>query len=138
MACDLQMTYRDALTWKAKTKIFKFKAHESLIPEDFIVGFAGTANDMITACEFFAMPDSFKNAPHIRGLDGLVLTASGTIYLFDRLDKWMILDVPFASVGSGSPIASGAMLAGATPREAIKAATNMDPYTGMGVKTLSF
>lgn len=43
--------------------------------------------------------------------------------------------VPFA-IGSGAPFAMGAMLAGATPQEAIKIAMKLDVDTGGKVRTM--
>jgi ATP-dependent protease HslVU (ClpYQ) peptidase subunit len=139
MACDLCFTQNGAITWKGKTKIYKFKAHPDTYPVcEFIIGFAGTANDIITAVEFFNNPDDFKKVPPIKGLTGLVLTQQKDIYMFNELGKWIGVDEPYASIGSGSPFALGAMAAGSTPKEAVKAATARDPYTGLGIKTLSF
>jgi 20S proteasome alpha/beta subunit len=138
IACDLKMTYSGSIQWKCKTKIYQFDAHPDTYPVDFMIGFAGTANDMVTAAEFFSMPDNFKTVPRIKGLNGLVLTAKGEIYIFDTLDKWLMIDEPYAAIGSGSMFAIGAMSAGAPPKEAIKAASKSDPYTGLGCKVMSF
>jgi ATP-dependent protease HslVU (ClpYQ) peptidase subunit len=56
--------------------------------------------------------------------------------MFDNPSSWMKIDEPFFAIGSGSTTALGAMHAGATTAQAIKAATKVDPFTGMGVKTL--
>jgi len=139
MAADLQMTQHNSIKWKCKTKMYKFSAHPDTYGEcDFIMGFAGTANDMITAFEFFSNPDSFKKIPNLSGLTGLVLTAKGSIYIFDKLDKWLLVDAPYAAIGSGSMYALGAMSTGASPKEAVKAASKLDPYTGLGIKVVSF
>jgi hypothetical protein len=132
------MTYSGSIKWKCKTKIFKFNAHPDIFPDDFMVGFAGTGNDLITAAEFFSIPDSFKRVPNLKGLHGLVLTVKGDIFIFDQLDKWMLVSEPHASIGSGSMFALGAMEAGGSVKDAIKAATKLDPFTGLGVKVLSW
>jgi hypothetical protein len=41
---------------------------------------------------------------------------------------------PFFAIGSGAPFAQTSMLLGWTPKEAIAAATKLDPMTGMGIK----
>lgn len=139
MAGDLCYTQNGMVQWKGKTKIYKFNAHPDTYPHsDFMVGFAGTANDIITAVEFFSMPDNFKKVPNIKGLTGLVLTAQEDIFMFNDLGRWLGVNEPYASIGSGSPFALGAMAAGATPKEAVKAATARDPFTGLGIKVLKF
>lgn len=133
------MTQSDTVKWKAKTKIYKFKANEETYPHcDFIVGFAGGANDTITAVEFFSNPENFKRVPNTKGLQGLVLTADGDIYIFNSLSQWIRINEPFAAVGSGAPFALGAMESGASPKEAVRAAMKRDPWSGLGVKTMSW
>ena len=109
MAGDLQFTNTNTGTkWKGKTKIYKFNAHPSTFADcDFIVGFAGTASDIITVAEFFSMPDAFKNPPKIRSISGLVLTADKDIFIFDDYTKWLVVNEPFAAIGSGAPIVTG-------------------------------
>ncbi len=139
MACDLQFTQNNAVKWKGKTKIYKFKAHPDTYPHaDFMIGFAGSADDIITAVEFFSNPDNHKKVPKIAGLTGMVLTAQKDIYMFSSLGRWLLVNEPYASIGTGSPFALGAMAAGATPKEAVKAAIGKDPYSGLGIKTLSW
>lgn len=139
MACDLCFTQSDTIQWKGKTKIYKFKANDQGYPHcDYMIGFAGTAADMMTASEFFNNPEDFKRVPVLRGLTGLVLTQKRDIYVFSQLDKWLLMDEPFAAIGSGSTFAFGAMATGATPKEAVKIASLRDPWTGLGIKSLKW
>jgi hypothetical protein len=138
MASDLQMTQHNAITWKIKTKLFKFQANEAYPYADYIVGFAGTADELMEAVDYLSNPGGYKKPPVLKNTQGLVLTSKGDIYLFSKLDKWLLLDTPYAVLGSGSMYALGAMEAGATPKEAVKVATKRDPYTGMGVKGMTF
>lgn len=138
MACDLQMTQHNMITWKIKTKVFQFNANAAYPDADFIVGFAGTANDLMEAVDYFSNPEDYKKAPKLANLTGLVLTSKGGIYMFDRVDRWLLIDTPYAAIGSGSLYALGAMESGKTPKEAIKVASKWDPYTGMGIKAHSF
>jgi hypothetical protein len=140
MASDLQMTNMvTGLKWKCKTKIYKFEAHPLTYSEcDFMIGFCGAAGDTISIVEYFSMPDLFK-PPRVRNLtQGLVLTANKEIFIFDDYTKWLVADTPYASVGSGSAVAIGAMASGATPREAIKIASKHDTYTGLGTKVFNW
>jgi ATP-dependent protease HslVU (ClpYQ) peptidase subunit len=137
MACDLQFT-EGSSKWKGKTKVYKFKAHASTyIHSDFMIGFAGTAGAIVAVVEFFTNPETTK-PPKVKDLKGLVLTADGDIFAFDEYDKWIAMDQPYASIGSGSALAMGAMSMGCTPKEAIKTATKYDAFTGMGVKVFKF
>jgi ATP-dependent protease HslVU (ClpYQ) peptidase subunit len=137
MACDLQFT-EGTSKWKGKTKVYRFKANALTYPHcDFIMGFAGTASDIIAVAEFFSMPETTK-PPKTKGLKGLVLTEQGDIFAWDDWDRWIAVDQPYAAIGSGQPVALGAMAAGLTPKEAVKAAMKHDAYTGFGVKVFHF
>lgn len=138
MACDLQMTLNMATKTKAKTKIFKINAHEMHYPEDFIIGFCGAASEIIDVVDFYQNPEIYERLPRTKNLSGLVLTASGRIYQFDTPGKWLVVDHKHAAAGSGANIALGALHMGATPKEAVLAASKVDPFTGMGTKVLSF
>lgn len=137
IAGDLQYTDMGSGTvFRGSPKVFMFEANKNTYPVcPFYIGFAGTAQDIVLTAEFFSRPDQFDKPPRIKGLTGLVLTAKGDIFTFDSYDKWLIVKEPYGSLGSGGGIAMGAMLAGATPTEAIKIASKKDIYTGMGVKT---
>jgi 20S proteasome alpha/beta subunit len=136
MACDLQMTQAGWIKWKCKTKIFRIN-DSSAFPDNFLVGFSGTAGDMMDAVDYLRYPEHYKKAPILTS-EGLVLTEKGVIYHFTKLDKWSCLDTPFAGIGSGSPVALGALETGATPVEAIKIAMRRDAFTGMGTKSYSW
>ena len=134
MACDLQMTVAGIMKVKAKTKIYKIKAHEMHFPVDFLIGFCGSATEIIDVVDFYERPDIYQHMPKTRNLSGLILTADHVIYQFDHPGKWLAVDAPYSSVGSGALTAMGAMSMGATPKEAILAASKIDPFTGMGTK----
>ena len=137
MACDLQFTESNS-KWKGLTKVYAFAAHPKTYSKcDFIMGFAGAASAIIAVAEFFSLPDVVK-PPKIKGLTGLVLTQQGKIFAWDDYDKWLLVNQPYAAIGSGSPYAVGVMANGGTPKEAVKAAIKHDIYSGFGVKSLSF
>lgn len=139
MAGDLQCTNsRTGTKWKCKTKIYKFDAHPSIYPEPFIVGFSGSTADMIGVSEFFSNPDRWKRGPTTKNIMGLVLVPDGTIYLFEDYTSWILVDQPYAAIGTGAEYALGAMVQGATPKQAVRASMKHDIYTGMGVKELHF
>jgi len=139
MACDLQMTISGSLKMKCKTKIFKIAPNELHFPiESFLIGFCGSVGDMIDVVDYYERPELYKGIPRVRNLSGLVLTESGSIFHFDSPGKWMAIDSIYASMGSGSLTAMGALAMGATPKQAVQAAMKVDPFTGMGTKTLKF
>lgn len=137
MACDLQMTNAGWLKWKCKTKIFKLNGNEYICPDNYLVGFAGTAGDMMDIVDYLSHPEAYKHVPKFN-TEGLVLTERGVIYHFTKPDKWYMIDEPYAGIGSGSPIAIGALTNGASPKEAVRAAMKHDAFTGLGVKSYSW
>lgn len=137
IAGDLQFT-EGTQKWKGKTKIYKFKAHELTYPHcDFLAGFCGKASALVAVAEFFSRPEDTK-PPKVSGLSGLVLTENGDIFVFDDYKCWIAVGQDYASIGSGSSVALGALASGASVKEAIRAASKYDTYTGMGVKELKF
>lgn len=138
MACDLQMTLNMTTKTKAKTKIFKIDPHEMHFHEPFIIGFCGSASEIIDVVDFYERPEIYERLPRTKNLSGLVLTESGKIFQFDSPGKWLAVDGPYAAMGSGSNVALGALHMGATPKEAVLAASKVDPFTGMGTKVLRF
>ena len=138
MACDLQITVMGQQKMKCKTKVFKIEHNELYFTEPFLVGFAGDANEMMDVVDFFTHPDIYPKPPRLRNTTGLVLTESKKIYTFSQVGTWILLDSPYASIGSGSSFALGALSVGASPRDAVKAASKIDPFTGMGIKSFNF
>lgn len=133
---DLQFTnHSTGNKWKGETKVYRYKPHPLTCHVDFIVGYAGTAQEIVTVHSFFSEPDMFDKPPRPpRGLTGLVLTADKDIYMFNDYSKWLIVKEPFSAIGSGSEYAKGAMSQGASPKEAVKVAMKHDSYTGLGLK----
>lgn len=140
LAGDLQFTnMSDFSKWKGVTKVYRFEPHEktySVCP--FIVGFAGTAQDIITVSEFFSQPDEFNQLPKVKGLRGLVLTERRDIFVFDTYTHWIKVNQPYMAIGTGAPFSMGVLAAGGSPTEAIKVAMKHDSFTGFGVKSLRF
>ncbi len=138
MCCDLQFTYGGDVKVKGTTKIYKMSPHVKTYPEPYIIGFCGNTGDMIEVADFYERPDTYTKLPRVKNLSGLVLTESGSIYIFDTPSRWVLTDTLFAAMGSGATVALGALHMNASPEEAVAAASQVDPYTGMGTKTLSF
>jgi ATP-dependent protease HslVU (ClpYQ) peptidase subunit len=140
IAGDLQYTNANTgLKWKGNPKVFKFQAHPNIYTVDFMVGFAGTASDIIGISSFFSKPDKFEKPVFIDTIMGLVLTEKGELFVFDADPlKWIKIKSQFYAIGSGANIAMGALACGKTPQEAVKLASKYDSYTGMGIKSYSW
>lgn len=139
MACDLQFTLNNQIKVKGKTKIYKFQPNEQHFEfEEFMIGFCGAASEIVDIVDFYERPDLYKDMPRCRNLQGLVLTASGKLFQFDRPDKWLAVNAPYAAMGTGAPTALGAMHMGASPKQAVEAASKVCPFTGMGIKVYNF
>lgn len=136
MVGDLQ--YNDEINstrWKGAPKIYRFRASR-VCDVDFIAGFAGAADYLIQHVDYFGNPEVFSPPEEHEGR-GLVLTAKGDIFMFSNCLKWLKVRQPFAAIGSGANIALGAMASGKTPKEAVKIASKIDLYTGLGFVELN-
>lgn len=138
MACDLQATLGMSQKMKLSTKIWRFEPNLVFDECEYLVGICGSVNEMMDIVDFFSHPDVYTKPPKIQDSGGLVLTQKGEIYYFSQPHKWMKIKEKHHSIGSGSSTALGALLVGAEPKEAIVAASKVDPLTGMGVKVFKF
>ena len=98
-----------------------------------IVGMAGESS----ACLAFAQHFDGEMVPdeHLKGAAALVLCADG-IVLYDESARGERVQEPFFAIGSGAPVALGAMHMGATAREAAKAACRWNNDCGLPVVAL--
>jgi len=139
MACDLQGTMGQQQKMKMDTKIHRIPASELIYPDgEFILGLAGQADVCIELADFFKYPETYARAPRIRQGDiiGLILTEKKQLFMFTHPSKWLAVKDPFYAIGSGALTALGALHAGSDPLTAVKAASKVDPFTGMGFKTM--
>ena len=67
----------------------------------------------------------------------LVISTEGAVIYSDQVPFPTLISYPFA-MGSGEKFAYGAMAVGATPKEAIEAASRFDPYTGGEIQVVEF
>ncbi len=70
--------------------------------------------------------------PEIPDCDVLLIT-DGRLWFYTGAGKRLV-DAPFAAIGSGSPVAYGAMYAGADAKRAVEIAALVDPWTGSEVQ----
>ena len=98
-----------------------------------IVGMAGESS----ACLAFAQHFDGVEVPdeHLKGAAALVLCADG-IVLYDESVRGELVQEPFFAIGSGAPVALGAMHMGATARQAARAACRWNNDCGLPVVAL--
>lgn len=135
IACDLQVSWNGGYKYRVSTKIFGLDKNK-YIPEPFYVGYAGQVADAQRMIEWLRNPDEVRRPRKFEG-SLLVLTEKSRIIQIYHPDPdaWIEVNEPFFSIGSGANFAQAAMLVGATPKDAVLAASKLDPHTGMGVKT---
>lgn len=137
MAGDLQYS-NSVMKFKGASKIIRCPPNEMFgQKEPFLIGFAGVAGEMVQLMDFFLNCDAYGKPPRTKSTYGLILNKEG-IYMFDHSPlTWMKIDSKYHAIGSGQSFALGAMATGATPKQAVKAAFNLDTATGFGVKELT-
>lgn len=136
MAVDSQINAGGIIEPVSATKIFKI-----LSPQlgHVIVGFSGDTH--LTHTILDTIKDGTLPTPGVVG-DGefevTILTSDGKAFqMGSSYPNYVECGVPNAS-GSGKLIALGAMLAGASPKEAVEIAAKIDVYTGGKINVMSF
>ena len=121
MACDSYLT--DGNTIQSVRKIFKRKGH--------VVGIAG---DYAACMEFVKwwLKGKFEDeCPcEMDEVEVLILTNKGKILHYSSCVEPFELVDGFAAIGSGATAAMGALHVGATPEQAVLAASKVDVNTG--------
>lgn len=72
-------------------------------------------------------------APIFTDINILFIDNDLRVWLSDQSGQWSLLKQPVSAIGSGSELAIGAMLAGATAKEAVRLACRTSIYCGMGI-----
>lgn len=136
MACDLQATHQSGLKLKVKTKIFEIN-NKLFQPKKFLIGYAGDVNGIPDVLEYLMDESGSTRPPKVRDLQCVILNSEGKIYTFTDPRKWIQLDEPCYAIGTGAPYALGVLHAGKSVKDAIKAASKFDAFTGNGVKVMT-
>jgi ATP-dependent protease HslVU (ClpYQ) peptidase subunit len=138
IACDLQVSWNGGYKYRVTTKIFGLDPNK-FIPEPFYVGYAGSVADAQKIIEWLRYPDEIKRPRKLENASLMILTEKRRIITVYDPDpaSWIEINEPFFSIGSGANFAQASMLAGLSPKEAVVAASKLDPHTGMGVKEFS-
>ena len=135
IACDGRVMAADglsALDGDCIVALNKSKMHR--LKDGSIFGSAGNNGDRLNVLEW--LQQGGKN-PRVNHFVRLILKGDGRIVLLDvDLHTDNEIDAP-AAVGSGGQLALGAMLPGASPKEAVAIAAQRDPHTGGKIALLS-
>ena len=137
IACDKQATHASNFKFKVKTKLFEIE-NPLFYPTRFIIGYAGDLNIVPDILAYLTDVTGQTKQPKQKTTEFLVLTEDKKLFTFITPTKWILIDEPYYAIGSGMHYALGAMSAGATPLEAVKAAAKCDPNTGLGFKQMDF
>lgn len=134
IACDLQVSWNGGYKFRTTTKVFGLDKNK-YVPEPFYIGYAGTVEKAHGIINWLRYPDEIKRPKH-DGSSFLILTEKGKLITFNdpHPDGWIEVNEPFFAIGSGAAFAQATMLAGLSPKDAVLAASKLDPLTGMGVK----
>lgn len=125
IAADGQITAGDIISDMKCRKVFKLSNGRAL-------GVAGTLSSCDAFRAWFADPsqpqpdlsDDFK---------AVIIDGTDRVTVYDGQFYPICLPVPY-TIGSGREVALGAMLTGATPKQAVKAAISVDVYSGGTVR----
>jgi ATP-dependent protease HslVU (ClpYQ) peptidase subunit len=102
-----------------------------------LVGYAGAVADCLDYIDtlFFGMPQSKQSYE----ANVLAITGDGQITLYDGTSlRGVEIHSDYASIGSGSEIALGAMFVGANAMEAVEAAIHLDNTSGGDIQVVTF
>lgn len=132
-AADKRMSWHNATV----TKLWAFENETALFP---VLGGAGVFTSIRQAATWVENGGDPDTKPEFDEKDFHLIAADskGQLWLAADSLEWIPIEEDVASVGSGSPYAMGAMLAGATPERAIEIATQMDSATGNGITDYYF
>ncbi len=104
-----------------------------------VLGFSGDAAWLIMFKEWYEVGAKRQKAPDIRvqvegAIHALELATDGKIWIWDIDFVPMPFQGEFLAVGSGLKYAMGAMTVGASARQAVSAACQLDPGTGLPIR----
>jgi hypothetical protein len=99
-----------------------------------IIGVAGSAYDLDVFVEWYNS-DRSQPVQMWKDSEALVLTKDGKVFCYNNEGRCFEHQTP-AALGTGSPVAYGAMAAGASPAQAVLIASERDIYSGGGVDAL--
>lgn len=109
-----------------------------------MVAGAGNVEDIAAFLDWFerhggSMEHRTKYFPEntAGSLSGLIIYRDGSIYMCDEKLYPYKVNTKFAAIGTGSNVALGAMLMGASAAKAVEIAAQIDTHTGGEIKVLT-
>ena len=129
MAADSQSSRDDIIVCSRGEKLWH-------APDGSICGFAGDGAAIRLARDWMEKGECPDSIPSLRGQDfkGLVLRPDGRLEFLDGLFVFYPAEAP-AAIGSGDLAALGAMLAGASPKQAAEIAARLVNTVGGPIRT---
>jgi ATP-dependent protease HslVU (ClpYQ) peptidase subunit len=100
------------------------------------VAFCGDAESELVYFRWFKDQTKPKPSPdNLKEFEAMIIRPNGKVYQSASLCQFVEVGKPYA-IGSGGSYAMGAMLAGATAKEAVKIAMKLDVDTGGKIKSM--
>ena len=130
-----------AADWESDFSNMRMGANKIFDVHDTLVGIAGNYTDGLLFIEWLRAGADRKNPPiwmtEKPDFVALQLCADGAIACWnERLVKDVVLE-PFWAIGSGAPVAMGAMHMGASAERAVEIAALVNVYTGRHVQVVA-
>lgn len=127
IASDGQVTDNSIIEDLNRKKVHK-------LPDGRALGFAGC----LISCEMFLewIKDTTQQPPEGSDeFEAVVIDGSDKVTVYNHRYSPLVMPTPYCT-GTGKQVALGAMMAGATPKQAVKLATKVDIYSGGTVREI--
>ena len=129
MAADSRGCANDIIRNDAEVKLYRISGGR-------IAGCSGTKSAAAAYIAWLDRADGSEKPKVDDGFHVLILHPSGLIEVHSNDEMPDVAEAP-AVIGSGGPLALGAMLAGASPAEAVEIAARRDPFTGGAISEMT-
>jgi len=107
--------------------------------DDFMGGASGNILDISKFLDWVEEGADFKNLPEFEGsINSLLISKKHEVRTVGKGGISRPIEAPFHAIGSGEEAAKGALIVGATAKEAVEAAIHIDLYSGGHADVLSF
>jgi 20S proteasome alpha/beta subunit len=125
IAADTQTTDGNGIKSTTGRKLFEVNGG--------LVGVAGDLIDAMVFVEWLRNPKKARKPETHADFLALELRADGKIYMWNATLHALLMEDEYYAIGSGAPVAMGAMFAGSTAEQAVRAAIKWDAYSSGGI-----
>jgi 20S proteasome alpha/beta subunit len=125
LAADRRVTKGDQIVQYKHRKAYKNV-------EGWLYAGSGTVSDL-KRFEAWAETDDGSKTPPKGDYEGLMVSPEGRVWAVEGGVMWRMTGAKFMAIGSGGPVALGALHAGADAVQAVKIAQLVDSSSGGGV-----